>query len=71
MSTTNEATGPHPIRTGTVPGLGNRLVNILLAILGLTLMLAVATVPLKPQQQAVFAVGCVIVFLFANRVGGK
>jgi len=71
MSTTNEATGPRPISTATVPGLGNRLVNILLAILGLALMLAVATVPLKPQQQAVFAVGCMIVFFFANRVGGK
>ena len=37
--------------------LGSRLVNVVLAALGITLMLAVATVPLEPRQQAMFAIG--------------
>ena len=51
--------------------LGSRLIDIVCGVLGLVLLLAVATVPLDPRQQAILAVTAAIVFFIANRFKGR
>jgi cellulose synthase (UDP-forming) len=50
---------------------GGALVDAILATLGVLLIAAIASVPMEPRQQAVFAAGTIIVFLAANRVAGR
>jgi cellulose synthase (UDP-forming) len=49
----------------------SRLIDIVCGILGLVLLIAVATVPLEPRQQAILAVVSAVVFLIANRFKGR
>ncbi len=51
--------------------LGSRLLDAVIALLGMVLVVAVATVPLQPREQAIFAVGAAIAFLIVNRFKGK
>ena len=51
--------------------IGSRLMDIVLGIIGLALLIAVATVQLDPRQQAILAVTSAIVFLIANRFKGR
>ena len=51
--------------------LGSRLLDIVCGIVGLLLLIAVATVPLDPRQQAILAVTAAIVFFVANRFKGR
>jgi len=45
--------------------------DVLLALLGLALVLAVATVPLPSREQAIFAVLTIVAFMVANRFQGR
>ena len=47
--------------------LTSRIIDIVCGVLGLALIVAVATVQLDPRQQAILAVTSAIVFLIANR----
>ncbi|MBV9783527.1 MAG: UDP-forming cellulose synthase catalytic subunit [Acidisphaera sp.] len=49
---------------------GDRIIDGLIAVLGALLVIAVATVPLLPRQQAILAIVTAIVFLIANRFRG-
>ncbi len=51
--------------------LGSRLTDYLSAILGIALIVAVATVPMAAREQALFATGTAIVFLIVNRLPGR
>ncbi len=51
--------------------LTSRLIDIVLGVIGILLLLAVATVQLDPRQQAILAVTSAIVFLIANRFKGR
>ena len=51
--------------------LGSRLIDLVIAVMGMAMVLAVATVPLVPRQQAMFAVGTAIIFFIANRFAGR
>ncbi len=51
--------------------LGSRLLDIVCGVIGLLLLIAVATVPLDPRQQAILAVTAAIVFFIANRFKGR
>ncbi len=55
-----------PQRSGT-----RSLVDIIVAIVGAVILIAMATVPLVPREQAIFAVCAAIVFLIANRFPGR
>lgn len=48
-------------------GFAGRLLVALLGLLGATLLLAVATVPLEPREQALLAAASFLVFLVVNR----
>ncbi len=48
-------------------GFGGRLLIAVLGLVGATLLLAVATVPLEPREQALLAAASFLVFLVANR----
>ena len=47
------------------------MLDLLVGLLGAALVLAIASVPLLPREQATFAVCAAIVFLIANRFPGK
>lgn len=47
--------------------LASRIIDVVCGILGVSLIVAVATVQLEPRQQAILAVISAIVFLIANR----
>ena len=51
--------------------LGDRLLGWVIALFGLIIVAAVATVPMAPREQSIFAVGAAIVFLIVNRFPGK
>lgn len=51
--------------------LGNRLLDVVIAMLGIALVIAVATVPLQPREQAIFAASTAVAFLIVNRFVGK
>ncbi len=51
--------------------LGSRLIDVVCGVIGLALLIAVATVPLNPRQQAILAVTAAIVFFIANRFKGR
>jgi cellulose synthase (UDP-forming) len=51
--------------------LGLRLLYTLIALVGVLLVVAVATVPLTPRQQAILAVSSAAIFLIANRFRGR
>ena len=56
---------------GAPPSFLGRVFNFLTVLLGLVLIAAVATVPLAPREQAVFAICAAVVFLVVNRFEGK
>ncbi|WP_424810363.1 UDP-forming cellulose synthase catalytic subunit [Roseococcus sp. YIM B11640] len=49
----------------------NKWFGWLVTIVGLTAALVVITVPMQPEQQAIFAIGGFIVFLIFNRLEGR
>ena len=49
----------------------DRLLDLFIALLGAVLVLAVATVPLLPREQAIFAVAAALCFLIVNRLRGR
>ena len=51
--------------------LSSRVFDAFCGLIGLSLLLAVATVPLSARQQAILAVGAFVVFLIANRFKGR
>ena len=51
--------------------IGSRLIDLVVGLIGVSLVVAVATVPLRPAEQAIFAVMSAVVFLIANRFGGR
>ncbi len=51
--------------------LGSRLIDVVCGLVGLALLIAVATVALDPRQQAILAVTAAIVFFIANRFKGR
>jgi cellulose synthase (UDP-forming) len=65
----NETARVRQARWQGVPhsSLTSRLIDIVCGVIGLILLVAVATVPLDPRQQAILAVTSGIVFLIANR----
>ncbi len=52
-------------------GLGSRLLDVAIGLAGVGLVMAVATVPLQPFEQAIFAVVSAVVFMIANRFAGR
>jgi cellulose synthase (UDP-forming) len=48
-------------------GWASKLLDIVIAIGGVALVIAVATIPLRPREQAIFAVISAVVFLVVNR----
>ena len=52
-------------------GLGSRLADLALGAAGGVLLMSVATLPLRPQEQAVFAAVCAAALLIANRFPGR
>lgn len=54
-------------RTADAGAERSRVVTALLFLIGLLALLAVATVPLEPREQALFAVGTLLLFLLLNR----
>jgi cellulose synthase (UDP-forming) len=50
---------------------GSRILDVAMGLAGVALVLAVATVPLQPAEQAIFAVISAIVFMIANRFSGR
>ncbi len=50
---------------------GNPLLDLLFAVVGIILIVSVATVPLLPREQALFAVGTFVIFMVANRFKGR
>lgn len=72
MSTTTTERREAPRRIGLAsPFFAAKGVDILIGAIGAAIVLAVATVPLLPRDQAIFAVGAAIIFLVANRFPGK
>ena len=53
------------------PLMRNKWVGIILNILGASLALTIITVPMKAEQQVVFALGCFLIFLLFNRLQGR
>ena len=51
--------------------LGSRFLDAFIALAGMGLVVAVATVPLRPREQAIFATIVAIAFLIINRFKGK
>ena len=47
------------------------LFNALAALIGVLVILAVASVPLAPRDQALFALGTIVIFLVVNRFAGR
>lgn len=54
-----------------LPLMRNRWFGLLIVLLGGTLSLTVITVPMAAEQQAVFALGCLALFLIFNRIQGR
>jgi cellulose synthase (UDP-forming) len=72
MSTTTTERSETPRRAGrATPGFGGTFLDILVGLFGAALVFAVATVPLLPREQAVFAVCAAVIFLVINRFPGK
>lgn len=51
--------------------IGDRLLGWLIGLLGASIITTIATVPLAPREQSLFAVCAAIVFLVVNRFPGK
>jgi cellulose synthase (UDP-forming) len=58
-------------RLARLPLMRNKWVGIFLTLLGASLSLTVITVPLEAEQQVVFALGCLFLFLLFNRLQGR
>jgi len=52
-------------------GFGAKLIDTLVVIIGLLSVLVVATVPLSPREQTIFAICAALIFLVANRFTGR
>ncbi len=72
MSTTTTERTETPRRVGRAsPFFAAKGLDILIGAFGAAIILAVATVPLLPREQAIFAVCAAIIFVVANRFSGK
>jgi cellulose synthase (UDP-forming) len=52
-------------------GRANRLLSLMMGVLGLLTIIAIATVPLTPREQALFGISTAIIFTIANRFQAK
>lgn len=59
------------VQTPRRTGLGAKLIDALVVIIGLMSVMVVATVPLSPREQTIFAICAALVFLVANRFPGR
>ena len=58
-------------RLARLPLMRNKWAGIFLTLLGALLSLAIITVPMAAEQQVVFALGCLLLFLVFNRLQGR
>ncbi len=70
-STISAPVDARPVPPRQSSPIGDRLAGWLVALLGAGIIIAVATVPLAPREQSIFAVFAAIVFLIVNRFPGK
>jgi cellulose synthase (UDP-forming) len=68
MSSTNDPRPRSPVRRDRR---GGAWLDALMAAGGLTMIAAIASVPLTPRDQAIFAIITMVLFLVANRFGGR
>jgi len=71
MSDTSISRPDIPVRKRARAGTGDTILGIVLAVIGAGIVMMVATVPLLPREQSIFAVCAAIVFLVLNRFSGK
>jgi cellulose synthase (UDP-forming) len=67
MSASPESATSQPTRQRDRISFGSWLINVTGALVGVALLLAVATVPLTPRGQTILAVAAAVVFLVVNR----
>lgn len=58
-------------RLARLPFMRNKWVGIFLCLIAALLALTIITVPMAAEQQVVFALGCLLLFLVFNRIQGR
>ncbi len=61
----------HKEHLSRLPLMRNKWLGWLLVLVGATISLAVITVPMAAEQQAIFAIGALVLFLLFNRLQGR